>query len=43
VSGTEAVRTALRTIEALTLLVIAYGKAESMHQHPTEQYSDLVM
>jgi hypothetical protein len=42
VSGTEAVRTARRTIEALTLLVIAYGKAESMHARPSEQYSDLV-
>ena len=41
VSGTEAVKTAQRTIEALTLLVIAYSKAESMHQNPHEQYGDL--
>lgn len=43
VSGAEAVKTARRTIEALTLLVIAYGKAESMHQEPHEQYDDLRM
>lgn len=41
VSGDEAVRTARRTIEALTLLLIAYGKAESMHPNPAEQYEDL--
>lgn len=43
VSGAEAVQTARRTLEALTLLVIAYGKAESMHPTPTHQYSELVM
>lgn len=43
VSGAEAVQTARRTLEALTLLVIAYGKAESMHPSPTQQYSELVM
>lgn len=43
VSGDEAVRTARRTIEALTLLLIAYGKAESMHPNPAEQYEDLKM
>jgi hypothetical protein len=43
VSGDEAVRTARRTIEALTLLVIAYGKAESMEEHPRDQYGDLRM
>lgn len=42
VSGEEAVKTARRTIEALTLLLIAYGKAESMHLTPSEQYGDLV-
>jgi hypothetical protein len=41
VSGEEAVKTARRTIEALTLLLIAYGKAESMHETPTDQYGDL--
>jgi hypothetical protein len=41
VSGEEAVQAARRTIEALTLLVIAYGKAESMHETPREQYGDL--
>jgi len=41
VSGDEAVRAARRTIEALTLLVIAYGKAESMHENPVDQYGDL--
>lgn len=41
VSGDEAVKTARRTIEALTLLLIAYGKAESMHSNPSEHYSDL--
>jgi hypothetical protein len=41
VSGEEAVKTSRRTLEALTLLLIAYGKAESMHQNPTDQYQDL--
>lgn len=41
VSGDEAVRTAKRTIEALTLLLLAYGKAESMHENPHEHYLDL--
>jgi hypothetical protein len=41
VSGDEAVKAARRTIEALTLLLIAYGKAESMHEDPKQQYSDL--
>lgn len=41
VSGEEAVRVARRTIEALTLLLIAYGKAESMEEDPHEQYGDL--
>lgn len=41
VSGDEAVRTARRTIEALTLLLIAYGKAESMNDRPRESYGDL--
>lgn len=37
----EVVRTAQRTIETLTLLLIAYGKAESMHPTPHDQYGDL--
>ncbi len=41
VSGEEAVKVARRTIEALTLLLIAYGKAESMEENPHEQYGDL--
>jgi hypothetical protein len=41
VSGTEPVKTTQRTIEALTLLEIAYGKAESMHPNPHDQYDDL--
>lgn len=41
VSGDEAVKAARRTIEALTLLLVAYGKAESMHANPVEQYGDL--
>lgn len=41
VSGEEAVKAARRTVEALTLLVIAYGKAESMNPDPHEQYGDL--
>jgi DNA topoisomerase VI subunit B len=41
VSGDEAVTAARRTIEALTLLLISYGKAESMHSNPVEQYGDL--
>jgi hypothetical protein len=41
VSGDEAVRAAKRTIEALTLLIIAYGKAESMDENPRERYGDL--
>jgi hypothetical protein len=41
VSGDEAVKAARRTIEAMSLLLIAYGKAESMHPNPVEQYGDL--
>jgi DNA topoisomerase VI subunit B len=41
VSGEEAVSVARRTIEALTLLLIAYGKAESMDSSPAEKYGDL--
>lgn len=41
VSGDQAVRAARRTLEALSLLVVAYGKAESMDEHPREKYMDL--
>jgi hypothetical protein len=41
VSGDEAVKAARRTIEAMTLLLLSYGKAESMHHNPVEQYSEL--
>lgn len=41
VSGDEAVRATRRAIEALTLLLIAYGKAESMNQNPRESYGEL--
>ncbi|WP_034274421.1 ATP-binding protein [Haloechinothrix halophila] len=37
----QTVRTARRTVETLTLLLIAYGKAESMHEHPADQYGEL--
>ncbi len=41
VSGADAVKIARRTVEVLSLLIIAYGKAESMHNTPHEQYDDL--
>lgn len=41
VTGEEAVKAARRTIEALTLLLISYGKAESMDDNPKQRYSDL--
>lgn len=37
----QTVKTARRTVETLTLLLIAYGKAESMHEHPADQYGEL--
>jgi hypothetical protein len=42
ITGIEAAKTASRTISALQLLLIAYGKAESMHHNPVEQYEDLL-
>jgi len=39
--SSESVHTARRTLEALTLLLIAYGKAESMNENPNEQYAEL--
>lgn len=41
VSGEQAVSTARRTIEALSLLIVAYGKAESMEPSPSRQFGDL--
>lgn len=41
VSGDEAVMAVRRTVEAMTLLLIAYAKAESMHANPVEAYGDL--
>lgn len=43
VSGEQAVNTARRTIEALSLLIVAYGKAESMDDNPSEHFGDLRM
>jgi len=41
VTGDQAVKISRRTIEALTLLILAYGKAESMNVNPDEAYRDL--
>lgn len=41
VSGVDAVKTARRTREALTLLLMAYGKAESMNENPRAAYGEL--
>lgn len=41
VSGVEAVQTARRTVEALTVMIAAYGKAESMNENPLEAYGML--
>lgn len=41
VSPEQAQKTARRAVEALTLLLITYGKAESMHEDPQEQYEAL--
>lgn len=41
VSSVEAVKTARRTREALTLLLMAYGKAESMNENPRDAYGEL--
>jgi hypothetical protein len=41
ISGDEATKAARRSIEALTLLIIAYGKAESMDDNPREHFSEL--
>lgn len=41
VTGEQAVKVSRRTVEALTLLILAYGKAESMNTNPDEAYRDL--
>ena len=41
ISNDEAAKAARRSIEALTLLIIAYGKAESMDENPREHFSEL--
>lgn len=41
VSETQAIQVARRTIEALTLCIIAYAKSESMHEEPATEYKDL--
>ncbi len=41
VSGDLAVKVSRRTIEAITLLLLSYGKAESMNVNPEEAYRDL--
>ena len=41
VSGDEAVKAARRSVEAMQLMLVAYGKAESMNPNPVEQYGDL--
>lgn len=41
VSPEQAIKTSRRAIEALTLLLIAYGRAEAMHEDPHEQYEQL--
>lgn len=43
VSSEEAIKAARRSIEALSLLIDAYGKAQSMHPTPNDQYDDLTI
>ena len=40
-SPDEAARLARRSLEALSLLIVAYAKAETMHAEPHSQYDDL--
>jgi hypothetical protein len=39
----EAVKASKRTLEALELLLIAFGKAQSMDEDPQDRYGDLTM
>jgi hypothetical protein len=41
VSGEQAVKASRRCVEAMTLMIAAYGKAESMDENPREKYGDL--
>jgi hypothetical protein len=41
ISPEEVISISKRTMEALTLLLLAYGKAESMERNPDEKYRDL--
>ena len=41
VTGEESVKAARRSVEALSLLLISYAKAETMNANPEEQYGDL--
>jgi hypothetical protein len=41
VSGDDAIKTARRAVEGLALMVVAYGKAQSMDEQPAEKYDDL--
>jgi hypothetical protein len=41
VTGEEALKIVKRTDEALSLLIVAYAKAESMSTNPIDEYSDL--
>ncbi|MEU2448993.1 ATP-binding protein [Streptomyces sp. NPDC012765] len=40
-TGPNASATARRAVEAITLLLVAYAKAESMHETPVDQYKEL--
>ncbi|MFC8720125.1 ATP-binding protein [Kitasatospora sp. NPDC057198] len=40
-SLSEAPATARRAVQAITLLLVAYAKAESMHETPVDQYKEL--
>ncbi|MFC7813683.1 MULTISPECIES: ATP-binding protein [Streptomyces] len=40
-TGPNVSATARRAIEAITLLLVAYAKAESMHETPVDQYKEL--
>ncbi|WP_425245412.1 ATP-binding protein [Streptomyces sp. NEAU-NA10] len=40
-AGSNVSSTAKRAIEAITLLIVAYAKAETLHETPDEQYGEL--
>ncbi|MGW4624537.1 ATP-binding protein [Streptomyces rubiginosohelvolus] len=39
--NTRAASTARRAVEAITLLLVAYAKAESQHENPNEEFAEL--